>query len=74
MKQSSGLNRNDFFCSLNSITDAAAKGNGNAGAYEEIRVESSLNVRKTNQAVRRHVRSVVDILVPDHARVKRQFG
>uniref|UniRef100_A0A1W7R749 Putative conserved secreted protein n=1 Tax=Aedes albopictus TaxID=7160 RepID=A0A1W7R749_AEDAL len=54
--------------------DAAAKGNGNAGAYEEIRVESSLNVRKTNQAVRRHVRSVLDILVPDHARVKRQFG
>ncbi|XP_062550493.1 uncharacterized protein LOC134215287 [Armigeres subalbatus] len=54
--------------------DVAAKGNSDAGAYEEIRVESSLNVRKTNPAAKRHVRSVVDILVPSNARVKRQFG
>ncbi|EAT47641.1 AAEL001271-PA [Aedes aegypti] len=54
--------------------DVATKSNENAGAYEEIRVESSLNVRKSNPAARRHVRSVVDILVPDNARVKRQFG
>lgn len=57
-----------------SLTDVATKSNENAGAYEEIRVESSLNVRKSNPAARRHVRSVVDILVPDNARVKRQFG
>lgn len=54
--------------------DAAVQDKANAATFEEILVESSLNVRKTNPALRRHVRSIVDLLVPSNARVKRQFG
>ncbi|XP_065075211.1 uncharacterized protein LOC135698964 isoform X2 [Ochlerotatus camptorhynchus] len=54
--------------------DAATQDKADTATYEEILVESSLNVRKTNPSSRRHVRSVVDLLVPNNARVKRQFG
>ncbi|XP_058067240.1 uncharacterized protein LOC131216702 isoform X1 [Anopheles bellator] len=58
--------------------DASVRDRASHGFESEILVESSLNVRKTNPAARRHVRSVLDILVPQEAvalvRQKRQFG
>uniref|UniRef100_A0A182N9K3 Transmembrane protein n=1 Tax=Anopheles dirus TaxID=7168 RepID=A0A182N9K3_9DIPT len=55
--------------------DAAVR--DRAGSGYEVLVESSLHVRKANPAVRRNVRSVLDLLVPPEAalvRQKRQFG
>lgn len=56
--------------------DAAVR--DRAGNGYEVLVESSLHVRKANPAVRRNVRSVLDLLVPAPeavlVRQKRQFG
>ncbi|XP_055629453.1 uncharacterized protein LOC129770562 [Toxorhynchites rutilus septentrionalis] len=63
--------------------DAASKHKTNTAAFEEIQVQSSLNVRKTNLPARRHVRSIEDLLLngmysgSQHtvkSRTKRQFG
>uniref|UniRef100_A0A182IMU5 Uncharacterized protein n=1 Tax=Anopheles atroparvus TaxID=41427 RepID=A0A182IMU5_ANOAO len=54
--------------------DAAIRDRASNGY--EVLVESSLHVRKANPAVRRNVRSVIDLLVPPEAllvRQKRQF-
>ncbi|XP_055533443.1 PE-PGRS family protein PE_PGRS47-like isoform X2 [Wyeomyia smithii] len=55
--------------------DVALKARTNDAAFEEVLVQSSLNVRKSNSAARRHVRSLMDLLMaPSHSRPKRQFG
>ncbi|XP_058456271.1 uncharacterized PE-PGRS family protein PE_PGRS10-like isoform X2 [Malaya genurostris] len=55
--------------------DEALKIRASDAAHEEILVESSLNVRKSNPAVRKHARSLMDLLMsPSHSRPKRQFG
>ncbi|ETN66948.1 hypothetical protein AND_001253 [Anopheles darlingi] len=58
--------------------DASVRDRAGNGFESEILVESSLNVRKANPAVRRQVRSVLDLLVPPEGvllvREKRQFG
>ncbi|XP_050093974.1 uncharacterized protein LOC126576711, partial [Anopheles aquasalis] len=59
--------------------DASVRDRAGNSYESEILVESSLNVRKANPAVRRQVRSVLDLLVPPPAgvllvREKRQWG
>ncbi|XP_053685513.1 uncharacterized protein LOC128735062 [Sabethes cyaneus] len=55
--------------------DVALKAKTNDAAFEEVLVESSLNVRNSNLAARRPARSLMDLLMsPSHSRPKRQFG
>ncbi|EDS35476.1 conserved hypothetical protein [Culex quinquefasciatus] len=61
-------------CAHSEGKDAAQKSKSDVATFEEIKVESSLNVRKNNPAARRHVRSVVELLMPSVVRTKRQFG
>ncbi|XP_055612580.1 uncharacterized protein LOC129759198 [Uranotaenia lowii] len=61
-----------FVCAINAENQDAELRNKehDAATYEEIRVESSLNVRKNNPVARRRVRSVAELLL----RPKRQFN